>query len=289
MVGNRIMLSTGLPKVRIILYMIMILLVIATFYPALQGLFQSWYQSDDNSHGFLIIPCCIYFVWRSKNRWAAVQVKPEKLGAVALVISLCLYIFAQFAGISTLGSLSFIATIWSIVLFFYGLPMLKALIFPLSLLFLMIPIPAQLYSMATVPLQLFVSKLGTAIAAIFNIPILREGNVLHLPEHTLAVVQACSGLRSLMALITLSVIFGYMTLRKKSLRTILVLSAIPAAVLVNVVRIVLMIIAYYYFDIDLAHGSIHTAFGTVIFVFAIMIVFLGKRILSKWDETAIIR
>jgi exosortase len=150
----------------------------------------------------------------------------------------------------------------------------------------MIPIPAQIYATLTVPFQLFVSAVSSFLASIANIPVYREGNVIYLPEHTLQVVQACSGLRSMISLLTLSAIFGYLTLKSNSLRTILFFSGIPAAIAVNIFRILIMIAAFYFFNFDLAKGNVHTIFGLFIFIVALMIVAAVRGVLSIWDRSA---
>jgi exosortase len=173
-----------------------------------------------------------------------------------------------------------------VVIYFYGFLMFKELLFPLFLLLFMIPVPAQIYAKLTIPLQLFVSKTSTWLAAAFGLPIYREGNVIHLADRTFQVVRACSGLRSMIALLTLSAIFGYFTLRSNFLRTILFFSAIPAAILVNIIRVLLMVLAYHIFTYDLTKGTIHTVFGIIIFMLALAFIAIVQRVLSIWDKPA---
>jgi exosortase len=162
--------------------------------------------------------------------------------------------------------------------------MLKELIFPIFFMLFMIPIPSQIYSALTIPLQLFVSKTSVTVAQFFQIPIYREGNVIHLPDYTMQVVQACSGLRSMISLLTLSIIFSYLTLSSNKLRSILFISGIPIAIFVNVIRVLLTILMYYYYGLNLAEGSIHTAFGIFIFFLALILLFGMKGLLSIWEK-----
>jgi len=172
------------------------------------------------------------------------------------------------------------------VIYFYGFQMFKELLFPLFLMLFMIPVPSQIYATLTIPLQLFVSAVSAGAARILGIPVFREGNVISLPEYTLQVVEACSGLRSMIALLTLSAVFGYLTLRSNFLRTILFVTGIPAAIVVNIFRVLLMIAAFYYFQYDLTLGSVHTVFGVVIFILALAIIAGMKGLLSFWDTSA---
>ena len=144
--------------------------------------------------------------------------------------------------------------------------------------------PSQVYSILTIPLQLFVSKISVALAAFLEVPIYREGNVLYLPDKTFQVVQACSGLRSMISLLTLSLILGYFTLRSNSLKIVLFFSGIPVAVLVNIVRVSLLVLAFYYLGLDLTSEGIHTVFGMLIFLLALISIVGFKVLLSFWDK-----
>jgi exosortase len=171
-----------------------------------------------------------------------------------------------------------------VIIYLYGFLTLKELCFPIVFLLFMIPIPAQIYSALTIPLQLFVSKVSVWIAAHLGVPIYREGNIIHLPDRTMQVVQACSGLRSMISLLALGGIFGYLTLRSNLLRVILFLSGIPAAILVNIIRVLLLVATFHYFTFDLTQGTVHTIFGMVIFLLALMLMYGMKGILSHWDK-----
>lgn len=266
------------------LYILAIGAFLAVFYPALSELIQHWYSSDDQSYGFFIIPFSVFFILKSKLRWIGVPVHTSLLGAMAFTISIGIYLFGQMAEIDTLSSLALVFSVWSAIWCLFGMSLLRALVFPLGLLLLMIPIPAQLYSLATVPLQLLVSKVSAGVAQLAGVPIYREGNVLNLPNHTLEVVQACSGLRSLMTLITLCIVFGYMTLENNRLRLIIIGCAVPVAVLANILRVIIMVICFYYFDLDLARGPAHTFFGVFIFAFALVAIAIIRGALSRWDR-----
>ena len=132
--------------------------------------------------------------------------------------------------------------------------------------------------------QLFVSKLNVWLVSTIGIPIYREGNVIHLPDRTMQVVQACSGLRSMVSLLMLSAIFGYFTLKSNILRFALFLSGILAAIFVNIIRVSLMVFAFYYFNYDITKGSVHTVFGVIIFSIALIIIAFSKGVLSIWDK-----
>ncbi|SPD74996.1 Exopolysaccharide synthesis membrane protein H (Exosortase) [uncultured Desulfobacterium sp.] len=268
------------------LLILMVSTFIFAFYPAWKNLILAWSSSDEYSHGFLMVPVALYIVWRKKAKLVSMKIQPSNWGLAFIIFSLSCYLFAYFAEISTLSSLSIVLVIIGTLLYLLGYPILKELFFPIFLLLFMIPIPAQIYSSLTVPLQLFVSKVSVAIAALLGVPIYREGNVLHLPDRTLQVVHACSGLRSMISLLTLSAVFGYLTLRSDALRTVLFISGIPVSILVNIFRVLLLVIAFYYFRFDLTTGTVHTVFGMLIFVLALISLFAIKGALSLWDKSA---
>ena len=263
-------------------------ILVATFllayFPVWKRLILSWYSSDEYSHGFFILPLCGYILWQKKDVLAGVPVSPSSWGLGLVVFSLVLYILSDFAGIVTLASFSIVPLLAGVIIYSYGFLMLKELFFPLFLLLFMIPIPAQIYSSLTVPLQLLVTKISVWIAGFLGIPIYREGNVIHLADRTLEVVQACSGLRSMISLLTLSAVLGYLTLRSNPLRAVLFVSGIPAAIFVNIVRVLLLVLAFHYINLDLTEGTVHTLFGMGIFILAWILIIFTKQALSIWDK-----
>jgi exosortase len=270
----------------IALWLTLILAFIGAYFPVFESLVGAWYRSEDYSHGFLIIPVSLFLIWRKRDVLSRTQIAGSAWGLGIIFFSLCSYLLSHFAEIMSLASFSMVLFICGSVLYLFGRQVFKEIFFALLLLCFMIPIPAQIYATLTVPFQLFVSAVSSFLASIANIPVYREGNVIYLPEHTLQVVQACSGLRSMISLLTLSAIFGYLTLKSNSLRTILFFSGIPAAIAVNIFRILIMIAAFYFFNFDLAKGNVHTIFGLFIFIVALMIVAAVRGVLSIWDRSA---
>jgi len=259
---------------------------ILAYYPVWKRLILTWYSSDEYSHGFFIVPLACFILWKKREILAEIPARPSLWGLTLVLFSLLIYLIAHFAEILTLTSFSMVMLFAGIIIYFYGFKMLKELSFPLFLLLFMIPIPAQIYSALTIPLQLFVTKVSVWLSAHVGIPIYREGNIIHLPDRTMQVVQACSGLRSIISLLTLGAILGYFTLKSNFLRSILFLSGIPAAIFVNVIRVLLLVFAFHYFSYDLTTGSIHTIFGVIIFFLALLFIILIKGILSMWDKPA---
>ena len=239
------------------------------FHPVMTSLVRAWSNSDENSHGFFIVPVAVYLLWIRREELQRVPVRTSWAGLGLFLAGLLLYLASRLAGVLTAVSFSMILTLWGLTLYLLGPRMVREMAFPLFLLCFMVPVPTQFYAMATAPLQLFVSQVSTAVASAMGISLYREGNVIHLPTKTLEVVQACSGLRSLNALFTLSLLLAYFGLPTLWLRGLLVLAAVPTAVLVNVVRILGIIVAWQYWRVDLADERYHTYYGLGIFLLAL--------------------
>ncbi len=254
------------------------------FSPTWLSLYRVWSSSDDYSHGFLIVPLSLYILWMKREELKAAPINPPWWFFPPVLLALLLYIVAVYGAILTLRPLAMVATLAAGVLFLFGWQVFRICAFPLFLLLFMIPVPAQIYAQITLPLQLLVTKMAVSISQGMGIMIFREGNVIYLPDHVLQVVEACSGLRSIMALITLGVLSSYFLLRSVVLRTIITAAAIPIAIFVNVIRVLLMIFAFYYWDFDLTEEPIHTFFGLAIFGLAILLFFLLIRVLALCDR-----
>ncbi|MFH0788939.1 MAG: exosortase/archaeosortase family protein [Pseudomonadota bacterium] len=261
-----------------------IFLYVLLYYPVWKNLFVTWYNSEDYSHGFFIIPISAYIVWKKKNDLKNINSKPSWLGLILVLFSLILYLFSYVAEISTMASLSPILVLTGAIIYFYGFRMLKELSLPITFLFFMVPIPEQLFSQLTIPLQLFVTKISVWFSDLLGIPIYREGNIIHLPGQTLQVVNACSGLRSILSILPLAVILGFFTLNSNLLRSLLFLSGIPTAVIINIIRVMLLVLVFHYMDFDLTVGTPHTILGILVFFMALSILLLLKGLLSKWDN-----
>lgn len=268
----------------LILLGLLVLVFCTVFLPVWQSLFHSWASSENDSQGFLIVPLSLYILWRKREQIGKTPFRSSWLGLPLVLTSLLLYLLSQLAKIITLGPLSMIAFLGSSVVFLFGTRVFKVCLFPLTLLLFMVPVPAQLYAAMTLPLQLFVTKVTVFFVSLMGVPILREGNVLHLPRHSLQVVQACSGLRSIMSLLTLGALFAYFTLRNNRLRVVLFFSGIPIAIAINVARIMAMVLALYYMGINLTEGTVHTVFGACLFGLAVVIFAFFRKGLSFCDK-----
>lgn len=265
-----------------ILPAIVLLFFGVAFYPAIDLFIDKWSASDDYTHAFFAVPIAAYMIWQKRHCLIDSSGHPVS-GIFLIVFSVCFYLLALDLQVPTIIFFSTILTIVSILIYFGGFSVLKKLGIPILLLFMVIPIPNQLLSMVTATLQLKVSEISDVIIQLFSVPVFREGNVIEIPGKAFQVVDACSGIRSLISLSTLSLIISYFTLTRVVSASALFLFALPVAVCINICRVVSLVLAYYYLGIDLAHGTPHTILGLVLFGIGLGLLFAFQRILERWE------
>jgi exosortase len=245
-------------------------------------LVYDWTYDGNFSHGFLIVPIAAYLVWERRKKLAATPIEPTVAGLVLLVGSLATLAAGILGAELFLSRVSMIGVIGSVVLFTTGWRFLRVLLFPLAFLLLMIPIPAIIFNEIAFPLQLFASRGAEVTLSTAHIPVLREGNIIVLANTTLEVAEACSGIRSLISLVTLAIIYGYFTEDRIWARVVLTLAAIPVAVAANAARVAGTGVAAHYYGPEAAEGFFHTFSGWMLFVVAFVMLFGIQKLLSTW-------
>jgi exosortase len=238
-----------------------------------------WSQDANYSHGFLILPAVAYFVWERRARLAATERRSSLVGLVLIVCSLAVLLVGT-AGVEFfLMRTSAVGVVVGAVLFLAGWQWLRVLAFPLALSLLMIPLPPVVFYQIAFPLQLLATKFGVAILHLIGVPVLREGNVIALAHTTLEVTEACSGIRSLLSLFALGLLYAYVTTPRNMSRVIIALSSIPIAIVANGLRIAGTGIAAQYVGIWAATGFFHTFSGWTVFMTSfVMLIAVGKAL-----------
>ncbi len=256
------------------------ILAIFVFAPILHYMIQHWRASPDYSHGFLIAPLAAYFAWERRRKLARAPIEPSWWGLLPLALG-ALSLLVGRLGVELMSMrVAFPLTLIGLCILLLGLPIFRILAFPLCFLFLMVPLPQSLVNIIAFPLQLFAADLAVQILHVVNMPVLREGNIIHLPNTQLFVAEACSGLRSLMALGTLGVVFAYFFRRTWGERLVLVASTLPIAVFVNALRVVLTAALTYRFGEGMAEGVIHQTEGFFTFGLAFGLLLVEARLLA---------
>lgn len=269
---------------RIVAWGVLAMAFASLYYPVASGLVKVWISSDDSSHGLLVLPLVGYMVWRNRCTLAAQPIDGSWIGLPLALFSLGMFLFAKLGSVLSLLPVSMIMFIWSAVLYFYGFTVFRLCLFPLLFLFFMVPVPSQVYAAMTNPLQFIVTRITVDIASMLGMIVYREGNVIHLPDMTFQVVQACSGLRSIMTMLTLGAIIGYFSLRSPFMRLILIAAGVPIAIAVNIFRVFSMVAAQNYFKVDLTEGAPHTILGLLVFLLGLVFFMLFQKGLARCER-----
>ena len=258
-----------------------IVLICILYAPILKNLVLDWWTDPDYGHGFLVPLISAYVLWRQRAKWLSTDFEPSNFGFLVILGGIVLLIGGSLGAELFTSRVSLLVLIAGIVLFLAGWKRLRAVSFPLGFLILMIPIPVILYNQITFPLQLLASRVATSWLELVQVPVLRDGNVLILPNYSLEVVEACSGVRSLMTLITLAIAYGYLVEKRRWVRYVLAFLMIPIAIVSNAFRITGTGVLTYHFGPVAAEGFFHEFSGWIIFLAALVLMFVSHLILRQ--------
>jgi exosortase D (VPLPA-CTERM-specific) len=253
----------------------------------LASLFLQWVgpHSDPNFEHGIFVPIFAFFVlWQDRKRLKAIASEPSWAGLPLVVLSLLMLVLGVLGAELFFSRISLLVLLAGLIILFQGRTFFRAILFPWAFLILMIPIPNLILQKATFPLQLLASNLATGRLELVGVPVLRQGNVIVLASMPLNVAEACSGIRSLLTLVTLAIIYGYLMETRIWVRVVLAIAAVPIAVAANSFRIFGTGLLVQYWDPDKAEGFFHTFSGWLIFVVALIMLFALHRLISLvWD------
>jgi exosortase len=249
---------------------VVLLAFAALYWGTLTELVGAW--SDENfSHGYVIVPIALYFAWERRAKLAEEPPRPSWTGLFIVVASVVLQVVGVLAAALFVCHLSILSTIAGVVVCLFGWRHLRILAFPIAFLVLMIPIPTIIFNQIAFPLQLLASRFGELGLNLVGVPVLREGNVITLSNTTLEVADACSGIRSLISLLTLAIVYGYLLERRTWARIAIAMASVPVAVATNGFRVAATGVAAHYIGPEVAQGVLHEFSGWLVFVVAFII------------------
>ncbi len=248
---------------------------------ALSSLVQQWASDDDYSHGFFVLPLAAFFVWERRHALGGAASRPSVAGLALLGASLAVFIAGTLGAELFLTRISLLGVLGGAILFVWGRDHFRILLFPLAFLLLMIPLPAIVFNQIAFPLQLLASRVGETAIAAAGIPVLREGNVLHLAHTNLEVAEACSGIRSLISLLMLGVVLGYFTEPRNGGRIAIAVATVPIAIVANASRVAGTGIASHWLGPAAAEGFFHTFSGWLMFVVAFAGLLVTQRLVAR--------
>jgi exosortase len=255
----------------------------------LKGLISQWWGDPDYGHGFFVPLFAAYVLWHDRKRWTNCELKPSNFGLVVMLGAIGLLMLGSLGAELFISRFSMLVLLAGMILFLAGWNTLRAVAFPLGYLFWMVPIPVILYNQITFPLQLLASRLATSWLEFVHVPVLRDGNVLVMSNYSLEVVEACSGIRSLMTLIALALAYGYFAENRRWARYLLALLMIPIAIVTNGTRIMGAGMLAHRYGPAAAEGFLHEFSGWVIFMSALALIALCHWILRRIGRTKVER
>lgn len=249
---------------------VLLILTVGLFAPALYSLIHTWSTSEDYSHGFFVIPIALFMVWKKREQLVSSESASSWICAPVFLLAVLSYMVAVVTNFHTLTHLSIIITIFSLLMFIAGSKTTSILLWPLLFLIFMFPIPSSYYILITNPLKLMITGISAWIIGLFNIPVFQEGNLLFFANTQLEVAEACSGVRSLYSYIMLGCVIALMS-EKLSSKIILIFSTIPLAIFVNIMRVSVTGTLSHFYGPNVAQGFFHEFTGFVLFIIGLIV------------------
>jgi exosortase len=256
------------------------------YFHILLHLATQWSKDPNFSHGFFVPLFSMFLLWQDRERLSKLPSVPSLWGLAILISALIILVLGVLGAELFLSRVSFLLVIAGLVIFFQGWAFMRAVLFPWAFLLLMIPLPTIIFNQITFPLQLLASKVAAATLPLAGVPVLREGNIINLPAMPLEVAEACSGIRSLLSLTTLAIIYGYLMETRIWVRVFLALASIPIAVAANSFRIIGTGLLVQYWDPDKAQGFFHEFSGWLVFVVSLLMLYSLHQLLRLHPQNA---
>jgi exosortase len=256
------------PPRYLILALVLAAALVWTYWLVIPGLVAQWWDQPEYSHAFLVPIVSAFLIWSKQDTLREIAVRPGYWGLAVMLAALVAYITGKVGADLFLQRFSLVLMISGAILYVAGGEMLRALLFPLAFLLLMIPLPGIIFNSIAFPLQLLAAQAASVVLELFGVPIFREGNVMHLAAASLDVEEACSGIRSLLSLTALGVLYSYLTYTSWTPRVLLMLTVVPIAIAANVFRVSVVGLLAHYVSVDTALGVFHVAGGWSVFLIA---------------------
>jgi len=257
-------------------------LLVALYYPTIVKLVSDWSSDGNYSHGFLVPLISAYLVWERRDKLLSAKSSPGISGLFLLIFGVLVLIVGH-AGVELfLQRFSILLVLAGLILFLQGKAHLRICFFPLAFLIFMIPIPQVAFNAVAFPMQLFAARIATDLIQLIGIPAFREGNMISLAYTNLEVAQACSGIRSLITIMTLATVYAYFLEKKRWKQVVLVLCAIPIAIITNSARITVTAVLSHYVGVKSAQGFYHSFEGWFMFLVAFGILVAWGFVLRRF-------
>ena len=262
-------------------FVLIVLVLLAIYFPVLVELVDDWERDPNYSHGFLVPLVSLFLLWKKRQELSQIQTKISPLGLAIIAGGLFLLLVGTAGAEYFTVRLSFLALLFGLIWYFAGSQMARATSVPVWYLILAIPVPYVIYFAAAFPLQIWATKITVFILHLLGMPSIRQGNIIHLQNYSLEVVEACSGLRSLVSLLALSGVYAYLTQKTKIKKFLLFASAVPIALVANIFRILITALGAYLISPKMAEDFLHELSGLVVFIISFICLFILGEILRR--------
>ncbi len=257
------------------------LLLIICYAPVLKLLVKQWANDEDMGHAFFVPVIAGWIIWQKRAELLAIPIKANYWGLALVIWGTIQMLLGAIGAELFLARTAFLISLVGVILVVCGTKIVRALAFPLVLLVFMIPIPQIVYAEITLPLQLFASTVAANTLNLIGIPALQTGNILELPNgQQLSVVEACSGIRSLLSLSFLSLVYAWFFDPKRWMRLALLIATVPIAILANATRVTITGIISASHP-KMAEGFFHSLEGWVLFVFALALLIVCHTLINR--------
>jgi len=253
--------------------------------PVVPIMVSTWFSHSDNSHALLVPLISFYFAWCKRKELASVETAGSGWGLLFLAASLFIYLVSYAGGIALVSRLMIVGSLVGLIWGCFGVQALRVLAFPLGFLVFMVPVPDSILNFVSFPLQMQATKISAWLIQMCSIPVYREGNMLYFVQTQLEVAEACSGIRSIMALTMLSVLLAYLSNNNWRHKAFLVVCAIPVAVLANILRVSGTGILAHFFGDKVARGFMHEFSGLTVFAFGFIVMISLSRMLELVSQS----
>jgi exosortase len=250
--------------------------LIGCYAPVLRGMAGQWWNDEDMGHGFVVPLVIAWLIWRERDRWRDLPPRAAASGFLLLGFAAMLHLAAAVGVGLFLGAVALVISVAGAVICIGGYAYLRAWSFPLLLTVFMLPKLAIVYNQATLPLQLLASRLAARMLTITGVAVLRSGNILDVGGHSIAVAEACSGIRYLLPLAFATLVFARIADTRRWMGPVLLLFTVPAAVVANAVRVAISGYAPRF-----AEGALHEALGWALFVVCLGAVAAAHSLLRR--------
>ncbi len=272
------------PLPKQILLLLSLVLLVVLYLPVISGLVKQWIDDPNYQHGIVIPLVSAFILWKRREKLREYSCeKASYTGLLLVIVSAVAFIAGTAAAEIFSTRISFPLMIFGSLIFLMGRKVSGIVAFPVLLPILAVPLPYIIYYRITFPMQLMSARLSAYILGSTGVSVLRKGNILHLPGYTLEVVAACSGLRSLMTMVTIAAIMTVFSGFSRTRNVLLVALSIPVAIAANTIRLTVTALGAYTIGPEFADGTIHQISGLIVFASGFLLLLLAYRIL-KWKK-----